>query len=75
MAKIENAVVVKELAERGDAELKSLLDSKVEELHGVKFKHALGQLQETHTIKALKHDIARLQTVLSQRAQAAEVQS
>ncbi len=73
MAKSEDGVVVKELRERADAEVRSLLATKVEELHGVKFKKALGQLQETHTLKVLRRDIARLKTVMTERAQKAEV--
>ncbi len=75
MAKSEDSVVFKELRKRADAEVRSLLAAKVEELHGVKFKKALGQLQETHTLKVLKRDIARLQTVLRERAQNTEVRS
>jgi len=67
MAKNENIVVAKELGERTDAELESLLASKGEELHRNKFKHALGQLRETHTLRSLRRDIARLRTVLGQR--------
>jgi large subunit ribosomal protein L29 len=67
MAKNEDMIVAKELRERGDAELQSLLASKREELHGAKFKQALGQLRETHTIKFLRRDIARLQTLLKER--------
>ncbi|OGQ83992.1 MAG: 50S ribosomal protein L29 [Deltaproteobacteria bacterium RIFOXYA12_FULL_58_15] len=64
MAEHENSVVTKELRERSEAELKSLLGSKVEELQKARFRHALGQLRETHTLKLLKRDIARLETVL-----------
>ncbi len=67
MAKSENMVVAKELRERSEAELKSLLASKIEELHKVKFNHALGQLRDTHTLKLLKKDVARLKTVLREQ--------
>ncbi len=63
-----NTVAAKELRERGDAELKSLLATKIEELQKARFKHALGQLRTTHTLKALKRDVARIETVLGQRA-------
>lgn len=66
-----NTVAAKELRERGDAELKSLLATKIEELQKARFKHALGQLRTTHTLKALKRDVARIETVLGQRAQKA----
>ena len=67
MAKNDNTVVAKELRDRTDAELESLLGTKAEELHRGKFKHALGQLRETHTLKVLRRDIARIRTVLTQR--------
>ena len=67
MARNENTVVARELRERNDAELRSLLGTKVEELHKVEFKKALGQLRETHTLKSLRRDIARLRTVLHER--------
>ncbi len=50
---------------RSADELKSLLEAKREELHAAKFNHALGQLRETHTLKQLKRDIAKLNTVLA----------
>ena len=70
MAENENIVVLKEIRDRSDAELRSLLDSKVEELHKAKFKHALGQLRETHVLGFLKRDVARLNTVLRERTKA-----
>ena len=60
--------VAKEMADRKDSELNALMSEKIEELHNVKFKHALGQLGETHLVKSLKRDIARLKTVLRQRS-------
>lgn len=60
-------VVATELRKRPDAELKSLLAAKIEELQKSSFKHELQQLRNTHTLKNLKHDIARLNTVLNER--------
>ncbi|MBI3179198.1 MAG: 50S ribosomal protein L29 [Deltaproteobacteria bacterium] len=68
MAKNENIVLTKELRGRGEAELKSLLDQKSDELSKLGFKHALQQLRETHKLKLLKRDIARIRTVLGERA-------
>ena len=45
--------------------------SKLEELHGAKFKHALGQLDKTHVLRQLKRDVAKLRTVLAEKQQAA----
>jgi ribosomal protein L29 len=44
------------------------MQSKVDELHSARFKHALGQLSETHSLKTLRRDIARLQTILNERS-------
>lgn len=70
MAKNANMVVAKELRERNDDELKSLLAEKYEELHSARFKHALGQLDKTHGLKFLRRDIAKMRTVLAERASA-----
>lgn len=75
MAKNENILVVKELRSRSEAELRSLLASKTEELHKMNFKHALGQLQQTHMLKLLKRDVARLETVLKEQSGAKEQQA
>jgi len=68
----ENTVIVKEMESRSDAELTSLLASKAEELHNARFKHALGQLAKTDSLKSLKQDIARLKTIQRQRSLKAE---
>jgi large subunit ribosomal protein L29 len=68
MAKNENQNAAKELRDRGPAELKSLLAGKVEELFKAQFKHALGQLRTTHQLKTLRRDIARINTVLKEKA-------
>jgi large subunit ribosomal protein L29 len=60
-------VVAKELRGRADGELRSLLASKADELHKLKFKLSLGQLRTTHEIKELKRDVARLYTVLNEK--------
>ncbi len=65
--KKESQEVVNELRERPDGELRSLLASKAEELHKVKFKLALGQLRTTHEVQQIKRDVARINTILSER--------
>ena len=65
--KSDEAVVANELRKRPEAELKSLLVAKTEELQKSLFKHELKQLRNTHTLKNLKRDIARLNTVLRER--------
>ena len=65
--KLETNVNPNELRNRPEAELKSLLLAKSDELLKSRFKHELKQLRTTHTLKNLKHDIARLKTVLNER--------
>ena len=69
---IEGTVIAKEMQSRSDAELTSLLAEKKEELQKEDFKHALGQLANTSLLGSLKRDIARLNTILRQRALNAE---
>ena len=66
MAKDE-IILVKEVRDRPDAELVSLREAKLEEYHKTRFKHELGQLQQTHRLRQLKQDIAKLNTLLAQR--------
>ena len=68
----EGTVIAKEMQSRSDAELTSLLAEKKEELQKEDFKHALGQLANTSLLGSLKRDIARLNTILRQRALNAE---
>ena len=65
----DTVVVAKEFRDRGEAELRSLLAGKAEDHHKVKFSHALGQLQETHKLRQLRRDVARLKTLLREREQ------
>lgn len=71
----EDRVVAKEMGDRSESELEALLNGKREELHKVGFKHAIGQLQQTHLLKSLKRDIARIETVLGQKRSNAGAQS
>ncbi len=66
-SKKEDTLVAAELRKRPEAELKSLIDSKSEELSKALFKHELKQLRDTHQLKLMKRDIARLLTVLNER--------
>ena len=68
----EGTVIAKEMQSRSEAELNSLLAEKREEFQKANFKHALGQLANTSLLGSLKRDIARLNTILRQRALNAE---
>lgn len=63
----EEKLDIAQLRQRNEAEVRSLLTSKADELRKARFKHALGQLRETHVLKALRKDIAKLNTALAQR--------
>lgn len=66
----ESIVKVKEFRDRPEAELRSLLQTKREELYKLAFKKAAGQLTRTHELGVLRKDIARLNTLLRERTPA-----
>ena len=57
----------KELRELNEIELEHRLSEAKEELFNLRFQNATGQLDNTMRIKTVRHDIARLLTVLRQR--------
>ena len=56
-----------ELRDLPEDELHSRLDSSKEELFNLRFQLATGQLDNPMRIKEVRHDIARIMTVLSER--------
>jgi large subunit ribosomal protein L29 len=60
-----------ELRDLPDDELVSRLDSSKEELFNLRFQLATGQLDNPMRIKAVRHDIARIMTELTERQLAA----
>lgn len=68
MAKDANALVAAELRKQTSAELSSRVAAKREELHKLRFKHALNQLPKTHVLRQIRRDIAKLQTVINEKA-------
>lgn len=64
----ENILKAKALRERTDAELQQQLDDLREELFNLRFQHHTGQLEKFMRITHVKRNIARLQTVLRERA-------
>ena len=57
----------KELHELTVEELNSKLKELSEELFNLRFRHAIGQLDNPASIKTCKKDIARVKTVLRER--------
>ena len=49
-------------------ELDGRLKSSRRELYELRFKHAVGQLENSSQISKVRHDIARIMTVLQERA-------
>jgi large subunit ribosomal protein L29 len=61
-----------ELRDLPDEELRARLDSSKEELFNLRFQLATGQLDNPMRIKDVRHEIARLMTVLTERELAGE---
>jgi large subunit ribosomal protein L29 len=56
-----------ELRDLPDEELHSRLDAAKEELFNLRFQLATGQLDNPMRLKDVRHEIARIMTVLTQR--------
>jgi large subunit ribosomal protein L29 len=61
-----------ELRDLPEDELEARLDSSKEELFNLRFQLATGQLDNPMRIKQVRHDIARIMTVLTERRLAPE---
>ncbi len=53
-----------------DDELKSELERLRKETFNLRFQRASGQLENTARMGAVRHDIARIETILAERARA-----
>jgi len=60
-------VKVDELRVLEEDELSGRLKSARRELYELRFKHAVGQLENSSQIAKVRHDIARIMTVLNER--------
>ena len=63
---------VKDLNTKGAAELNDELVAAKKELFNLRFQNATNQLDNTSRIKEVRKNIARIQTVIAQKANAAE---
>jgi large subunit ribosomal protein L29 len=61
------AVVSNELRELHDEELRSRLRESKEELFNLRFQMATGQLDNNRRLRTVRHDIARIYTVMRER--------
>ncbi|NMN00279.1 50S ribosomal protein L29 [Bifidobacterium sp. DSM 109958] len=58
---------IKNLTEKTNAEIEDFIKKSKEELFNLRFQAATGQLDNSSRLKAVKHDIARMYTVLRER--------
>ena len=58
---------VKELREMNGEQLNAKLADLKKELFNLRFQHAINQLDNPHKITDVKHDIARVMTVLREK--------
>ena len=63
---------VKDLNTKSEAELNDELVAAKKELFNLRFQNATNQLDNTSRIKEVRKNIARIQTVIAQKANAAE---
>ena len=56
-----------ELRNMTSAELEAKLQELKKELFNLRFQHAINQLDNPHQISEVKHDIARVMTVLNEK--------
>ncbi|QHX36174.1 50S ribosomal protein L29 [Spiroplasma sp. TIUS-1] len=62
-----------ELRAKSTSDLMKLSEEKRAELFALKFQAAVGSLEQTHKLKVLKKDIARIELLISERMKAGEV--
>ena len=62
----------KELREMTNEELNAKLKSLKQELFNLRFRHAIGQLENPASLKTCKKDIAKVMTILREREIAAK---
>lgn len=65
-------MLAKEIREKSNEELVQEIDSLKEELFNLRFQQATGALENTARMKDIKKTIARIKTVMSERARNAE---
>lgn len=62
----------KDLRERSTDDLQELEKSLRRDVFSYRMKNAVGQQEDTSLLKRVRRDIARIQTILTQRSQEAE---
>ena len=72
MITVKTNEFVKDLNSKSAAELNDELVAAQKELFNLRFQNATNQLDNTSRIKEVRKNIARIQTVIAQKANAAE---
>ncbi|MDY6104349.1 MAG: 50S ribosomal protein L29 [Acetatifactor sp.] len=67
---MKSSKFVEELKTKSDAELAAELVAAKKELFNLRFQNATNQLDNTARIKEVRRNIARIQTVIAQKANA-----
>lgn len=65
-------MLAKEIREKTNEELNAEINMLKDELFNLRFQQATGQLENTARLKTVKKDIARIKTVLTERANAGQ---
>ena len=60
-------MTAKEIRELSNTEIEQQIETLKDELFNLRFQQATGQLTNTARLKAVKKDIARMKTVLTER--------
>jgi large subunit ribosomal protein L29 len=68
-----NTMRARELITLPTADLQAKLDDAYRELFNLRFQKAQGNLADVNSIKRVRHNIARIKTVLRQRELAAQI--
>ena len=63
-------MLIKDIREKSSKELLSTVDALKDELFNLRFQQATGDLENPARIKAVKKEIARIKTVLTERENA-----
>ena len=65
-------MLANEIREKTNEELNAEINTLKDELFNLRFQQATGQLENTARLKTVKKDIARIKTVLTERANAGQ---
>ena len=65
-------MLAKEIREKTNEELNAEINTLKDELFNLRFQQATGQLENTARLISVKNDIARIKTVLTERANAGQ---